>query len=77
MRNVKKSWLCVKIVNKSFFYVGPILKVISLLTNDNMIIYNYSRDTSDDIIKVLTKLSKLYSCMDLYYCCRLHWLTLG
>ena len=39
MRNIKKSWLCVKNVNKSLFYVGHILKVISCLANANVLLY--------------------------------------
>ena len=56
IRNVKKCWLCVKNVNKSLFYVGPIIKAISCLPIVNVLLSNYSRDTSDDITKELRML---------------------
>ena len=40
--NVNKSWLCVKNVNISLFYVGPILQDISYLANGNVLIRNYA-----------------------------------
>ena len=63
-----------KNVNKSLFYVGP---VISFFDNANVLLCNYAGMQVMILQKGLTKLSKFDSCTDLYYYCRLHWLSLG